>query len=180
MEDDERAGTVLAVSDKYVYNSIFRLPLPPCSFFLLDITLYLPHVLCSNMHIPRWTHVSPQHLSVSNTFPWMVPWWLIQTQLVILSLLPTWLKKSLPILYLGYFFPLTMSADAYSSVFRRVLNHTYTPMATRLLRVNILSPITGELLSPTHQILSDKSCLVHSSIDARLDVVEGKRKWEND
>uniref|UniRef100_A0A0W0G5I1 DNA mismatch repair proteins mutS family domain-containing protein n=1 Tax=Moniliophthora roreri TaxID=221103 RepID=A0A0W0G5I1_MONRR len=36
-----------------------------------------------------------------------------------------------------------------------VLNHTYTPMATRLLRVNILSPIT-----------------VQSSIDARLDVVE--------
>ncbi|KAF9482407.1 hypothetical protein BDN70DRAFT_853443 [Pholiota conissans] len=36
-----------------------------------------------------------------------------------------------------------------------ILNHTYTPMASRLLRVNILSPIT-----------------VQSSIDARLDVVE--------
>ena len=27
-----------------------------------------------------------------------------------------------------------------------VLNHTYTPMASRFLRVNILSPITGDLL----------------------------------
>ncbi|KAL0576893.1 MutS protein msh4 [Marasmius crinis-equi] len=35
------------------------------------------------------------------------------------------------------------------------LNHTYTPMASRLLRVNILSPLT-----------------VQTSIDARLDVVE--------
>ncbi|KAF8972583.1 muts domain V-domain-containing protein [Flammula alnicola] len=36
-----------------------------------------------------------------------------------------------------------------------ILNHTYTPMASRLLRVNILSPLT-----------------VQSSIDARLDVAE--------
>ncbi|KAF5361637.1 hypothetical protein D9758_007277 [Tetrapyrgos nigripes] len=38
-----------------------------------------------------------------------------------------------------------------------ILNHTFTAMAARLLRVNILSPITSQ-----------------SSIDARLDVVEGK------
>ena len=69
-----------------------------------------------------------------------------------------------------------MSADVHSSVLHRVLNHTYTPMASRLLRVNILSPITGELPSPSHQVSSDRSYLVHSSIDARLDVVEGKRK----
>ncbi|KAF4623673.1 hypothetical protein D9613_001515 [Agrocybe pediades] len=36
-----------------------------------------------------------------------------------------------------------------------VLNHTFTPMASRLLRVNLLSPVT-----------------VQSSVDARLDVVE--------
>ncbi|KAG7090617.1 hypothetical protein E1B28_009719 [Marasmius oreades] len=36
------------------------------------------------------------------------------------------------------------------------LNHTYTPMGLRLLRVNVLSPLT-----------------VQSSIDARLDVVDG-------
>jgi len=58
----------------------------------------------------------------------------------------------------------------------RVLNHTYTPMASRLLRANILSPITSELPSFFYlPYLSDKSCLVHSSIDARLDVVEGKK-----
>ncbi|KAJ4485332.1 muts domain V-domain-containing protein [Lentinula aciculospora] len=43
---------------------------------------------------------------------------------------------------------------SYHSIFG-ILNHTYTAMAARLLRVNILSPIT-----------------VQSSIDARLDVVE--------
>lgn len=67
-----------------------------------------------------------------------------------------------------------ISAEAHSAVFHRVLNHTYTAMASRLLRVNLLSPITGRLSAST-KILSDKSCLVHSSIDARLDVVEGKR-----
>jgi DNA mismatch repair protein MSH4 len=47
-------------------------------------------------------------------------------------------------------------------------------MGSRLLRVNILSPITGEPLSfPQNPF--NKLCLVHSSIDARLDVVEGKR-----
>lgn len=60
----------------------------------------------------------------------------------------------------------------------RVLNHTYTPMASRLLRANILSPITGEFPSLSLLIifLSHKSCLVHNSVDARLDVVEGKKK----
>ncbi|KAE9397228.1 hypothetical protein BT96DRAFT_860285 [Gymnopus androsaceus JB14] len=43
---------------------------------------------------------------------------------------------------------------SYHSIFG-ILNHTYTAMAARLLRVNILAPIT-----------------VQSSIDARLDVVE--------
>ncbi|KAF9042120.1 muts domain V-domain-containing protein [Panaeolus papilionaceus] len=43
---------------------------------------------------------------------------------------------------------------SYHSLFG-VLNHTFTPMAARLLRVNILSPITA-----------------HDSIEARLDVVE--------
>jgi DNA mismatch repair protein MSH4 len=72
---------------------------------------------------------------------------------------------------------LSISADAHSSsVLRRVLNHTYTAMASRLLRVNLLSPLTGKFPSPyPPKILFDKSCLVHSSIDARLDVVEGER-----
>jgi DNA mismatch repair protein MSH4 len=49
-------------------------------------------------------------------------------------------------------------------------------MASRLLRVNLLSPLTGKFLSPyPPKILSDTFCLVHSSIDARLDVVEGER-----
>ncbi len=39
---------------------------------------------------------------------------------------------------------------------RSTLNHTHTAMASRLLRVNILSPITGQ-----------------NSINARLDVVDG-------
>jgi hypothetical protein len=51
VEDDERAGTVLSVSNKYAYNSIFKFP--PMLILLLDITLYLPHVLCSNTQKPR-------------------------------------------------------------------------------------------------------------------------------
>jgi len=31
-----------------------------------------------------------------------------------------------------------------------VVNHTYTPMASRLLRVNLLSPVTG--ISPFHNL----------------------------
>jgi hypothetical protein len=51
VEDDERAGTVLSVSNKHAYNSIFKLS--PMLILLLDITLYLPHVLCSNTQKPR-------------------------------------------------------------------------------------------------------------------------------
>ena len=55
-----------------------------------------------------------------------------------------------------------------------VLNHTYTPMASRLLRVNILSPITGNLsLFFFDGFLLWNFIQVQSSIDARLDVVEG-------
>ena len=55
----------------------------------------------------------------------------------------------------------------------RVLNHTYTAMAARLLRVNILSPITGK---QSFTYLSVLTCygIVQPSIDARLDVVEGE------
>jgi DNA mismatch repair ATPase MutS len=44
------------------------------------------------------------------------------------------------------------------ALFARLLNHTFTPMATRLLRMNILAPVT-----------------VQSSIDMRLDAVDGTR-----
>lgn len=60
-------------------------------------------------------------------------------------------QKSTHSLFGLNFFPLRKSADAYSSVLHRVLNHTYTAMASRLLRVNLLSPITGKFSSPTHQ-----------------------------
>ena len=34
-----------------------------------------------------------------------------------------------------------------------ILNHTYTPMASRLLRVNILSPITGKHKSASAYVM---------------------------
>jgi len=54
-----------------------------------------------------------------------------------------------------------------------VLNHTYTPMASRLLRVNILSPITGNFSLFLMDLSYGIFIQVQSSIDARLDVVEG-------
>jgi hypothetical protein len=56
-----------------------------------------------------------------------------------------------------------------------VLDYTYTAMASRLLRVNILSPITGASnIFAFSYLFDDYSPSAHSSIDARLDVVEGK------
>jgi DNA mismatch repair protein MSH4 len=54
------------------------------------------------------------------------------------------------------------------------LNYTYTAMASRLLRVNLLAPITG----PAQRFAFDHFLImmistVQSSIDARLDTVEG-------
>jgi DNA mismatch repair protein MSH4 len=59
-----------------------------------------------------------------------------------------------------------------------MLGHTWTAMASRLLRVNILSPITGEYFSNLgyfywYFILFYFDSAVQSAIDARLDVVEG-------
>ena len=52
-------------------------------------------------------------------------------------------QKSTHSLFGLIFSPLTICTYAHSSVLHRVLNHTYTAMVSRLLRANLLSPITG-------------------------------------
>ena len=57
-----------------------------------------------------------------------------------------------------------------------LLNHTYTAMGARLLRVNILAPITGQSRSRESMLIGLKSSYmlpVKSALEARLDVVEG-------
>ena len=69
------------------------------------------------------------------------------------------------------------SIDGYAS---RILNHTFTAMATRLLRLSILAPITGDSLNLRSENKAIYFSSVPSAIDARLDVVEGEAlKFEN-
>lgn len=59
-----------------------------------------------------------------------------------------------------------------TELLRRTLNYTFTAMGGRLLRVNILSPITGECFS--HIGLSYKRIILDpQAVNARLDVVAG-------
>ncbi|KAJ3723913.1 muts domain V-domain-containing protein [Lentinula raphanica] len=117
VEDDERAGTILAVSSKYYVLSA-------CS------------ALFKHSEIRRNTRFSAGSLRIQYT-----P---VDGTMMIDP------ETSRNLELVG-----NMShRKSYHSLFG-ILNHTYTAMAARLLRVNILAPIT-----------------VQSSIDARLDVVE--------
>ncbi|KAJ3843139.1 muts domain V-domain-containing protein [Lentinula raphanica] len=117
VEDDERAGTILAVSSKYY-------ALSACS------------ALFKHSEIRRNTRFSAGSLRIQYT-----P---VDGTMMIDP------ETSRNLELVG-----NMShRKSYHSLFG-ILNHTYTAMAARLLRVNILAPIT-----------------VQSSIDARLDVVE--------
>ncbi|KAG1775045.1 muts domain V-domain-containing protein [Suillus placidus] len=53
-----------------------------------------------------------------------------------------------------------------------VLNHTYTAMATRLLRTNILAPLTGKCLRYRTPMSPHTLLVAQSALDARLDAVE--------
>jgi hypothetical protein len=58
----------------------------------------------------------------------------------------------------------------------RLLNHTFTPMAHRLLRINILAPITGKSRNtpiPTAQHIDPRKPLDPKAIEHRLEVVQG-------
>ena len=63
----------------------------------------------------------------------------------------------------------------------RLLNHTWTAMGARLLRVNLLAPITcnRNTLSIYLRPKADFLILVQFAIDARLDTVEELVKAED-
>ncbi|KAF8168490.1 muts domain V-domain-containing protein [Crassisporium funariophilum] len=117
IEDDERAGTVLAVSNKYYALSA------ACALFKYAEGRMNTRFAAASLRI-RYVPVEGTMMIDPDT----------ARNLELVGNMTR--KKSTHSLF-------------------GVLNHTYTPMASRLLRVNILSPIT-----------------VQTSIDARLDVVE--------
>ncbi len=55
----------------------------------------------------------------------------------------------------------------------RILNHTHTAMASRLLRVTLLSPITRAYGWHGSELPLTPLYSVQGASDARLDVVEG-------
>ncbi|TFK42146.1 muts domain V-domain-containing protein [Crucibulum laeve] len=118
VEDDERAGTILAVSNKYYALSA------ACALFKYAETRLNTRFAAMSLRI-RYVPVEGTMMIDPDT----------ARNLELVENMAH--KKSTHSLY-------------------GTLNHTYTAMASRLLRVNILSPITSQ-----------------SAIDARLDVVEG-------
>ncbi|KAF9074002.1 muts domain V-domain-containing protein [Rhodocollybia butyracea] len=117
VEDEERAGTILAVSDKYY-------ALSACS------------ALFKHTEVRQNTRFSTGSLRIR------------YSPVDGTMMIDPETAKNLELVG-------NMShRKSYHSIFG-ILNHTYTAMGARLLRVNILAPIT-----------------VQSSIDARLDVVE--------
>ncbi|KAH0590086.1 hypothetical protein H2248_000261 [Termitomyces sp. 'cryptogamus'] len=118
VEDDERAGTVIAVSNKYYALSA------TCALFKHAEAKMNTRFATGSLRI-RYVPVEGTMMIDPDT------------------------ARNLELVE-----NMTYRKSAHSLF--GVLNHTYTAMASRLLRVNLLSPIT-----------------VQTSIDARLDVVEG-------
>ncbi|KAJ7079998.1 muts domain V-domain-containing protein [Mycena belliarum] len=121
VEDDERAGTLLAVANKYYALSA------ACALFKHAETKLNTRFASGSLRI-RYIPVEGTMMIDPDT------------------------ARNLELVG-------NMSYKKSSHSLFGTLNHTYTAMAARLLRVNILSPITGAALAQT-------------SIDARLDVVE--------
>ncbi|KAF8885255.1 DNA mismatch repair protein MutS [Gymnopilus junonius] len=117
VEDDERAGTILAVSSKYYAMSAV------CALFKYAESRLNTRFAAASLRI-RYIPVDGTMMIDPDT----------ARNLELVGNMTH--KKSIHSLF-------------------GVLNHTYTPMASRLLRINILSPLT-----------------VQGSIEARLDVVE--------
>ncbi|PPQ78808.1 hypothetical protein CVT25_010677 [Psilocybe cyanescens] len=117
VEDDERAGTVLAVSNKYYALSA------ACALFKYAEGRLNTRFAAASLRI--------KYVPVEGTM-----------------MIDPDTARNLELVG-------NMTHKKSSHSLFGVLNYTYTPMASRLLRVNILSPIT-----------------VQSSIDARLDVVD--------
>ncbi|CAA7267689.1 unnamed protein product [Cyclocybe aegerita] len=117
VEDDERAGTVLAVSNKYYALSA------ACALFKYAEARLNTRFAAGSLRI--------KYIPVDGTM-----------------MIDPDTARNLELVG-----NITHKKSSHSLF--GVLNHTYTPMASRLLRVNLLSPIT-----------------IQSSIDARLDAVE--------
>ncbi|KAG5337156.1 hypothetical protein C0989_010489 [Termitomyces sp. Mn162] len=138
VEDDERAGTVIAVSNKCVHilsslsaKSIY--PLVNLRYYALSATCALFKHAEAKMNTRFATgSLRIRYVPVEGTM-----------------MIDPDTARNLELVE-----NMTYRKSAHSLF--GVLNHTYTAMASRLLRVNLLSPIT-----------------VQTSIDARLDVVEG-------
>ncbi|KAG6810573.1 hypothetical protein H0H92_011299 [Tricholoma furcatifolium] len=135
VEDDERAGTIIAVSNKYYALSatcaLFKHAEARMNIRFASASLRIRYVPVEGTMMIDPDTAKNLELVVNMSF-----------------------RKSLHSLF-------------------GILNHTYTAMASRLLRVNLLSPITGT--EDVYQLYLNQlmSSLVQTSIDARLDAVEG-------
>ena len=132
--------------------------------------LYLRHVHFSNIWKVASTRDSPLVHFESSTLLLKALWWSTPILLAIWNWSETWHTRGLFIRCSGMFSCIT-SRHYDSWMFLSVLHHSFTPMASRLLRANILSPITRKL-SPLIRILS-WWWSEPDAINARLDVVEG-------
>lgn len=173
VEDDERAGTVIAVSNKCIYsvshthilfirwNSRYYALSAACALFKHAEAKMNTRFAAESLRI-RYVPVEGTMMIDPDTARNLE---LVENMTY---------KKSLHSLF-GCAWDLLFKLCLLTSR-SRILNHSYTAMASRLLRVNILSPITGTLLKTFFNVsLEVISRAVQTSIDARLDVVEGSR-----
>lgn len=135
---------------------------------------YQPLVRCSSMRKWRWILDSLHVHWWFATFKSKAPWWLILKPHGIWNWLTTIRSRGRLIPSLGE--QHSRQSTSCRSPSSSILNYTYTAMGARLLRVNILSPITGNFGRVCIQILETLTSRisVQAAIEARLDVVEGQ------
>ncbi|CDO71736.1 hypothetical protein BN946_scf184920.g20 [Trametes cinnabarina] len=152
VDDDERAATLVAVSNKSIYAPIF---LPTKADILLDryYALSAASALFKHSELRLNTRFSASSLLIRY-----------------LQVEGTMLVDSDSARNLELVGNMSMRRSAHSLF--GLLNHAFTPMGARLLRVNILAPITGLALNRLGRPHLLTLALVKPALEARLDAVE--------
>jgi hypothetical protein len=173
VQDNERTATLVAISNKCTFTSFLGNIWSDIA--AIGITHCLLHLRFSSMQRSSSTHDSRSTPFAYGMYPLKEQWWSIPKPHEISSWSTTWPTKNHSTLCLGKVLSCISFHISFAQCYVfRVLNHTHTAMASRLLRANLLAPITGEHYHVSQEYGNPRSGLVQAAIDARLEVVEGQ------
>lgn len=145
----------------------------PLLYLPSDITLFLQLVHCSSMRRDAWTLVLQRDLCVLSMFLLTEQWWSIQTLRVISNLSEIWHPKNLHTRFSGQctFTTVKIVSKSKKSLASSTI-HTH-PWRQGCYESIYYLPLQVNIRVPPHAWCVANRCKVQSSIDARLDVVEG-------